>query len=306
MTNTTTTTTSITTRTTSTAGNSGNSNNSSRNTEPPHEPLPPRVYYARMPMPTVTNTNIEAWFTSMDYWFDASGIFSERQRSSTILAAIDPNVLSQLNDTVRAAPEIGKYEFIKQKLIEHYADSEQRKLNRLLSEMPLGDKRPSELYHEMKRVAGNVLGEVALKSLWSQRLPEAARPVIAASTGSASEFTKIADSIVDALVPRAVQQVTSAPLDKMGELFTMINALREEFRKTPNRSRSHSRNRQSSGSNHRSRSTSNNRRDSSNDDASSDECWYHRKFGNNAQHCRTPCRHQQGAASANATPTNSN
>lgn len=127
---------------------------------PPAEPIETlngRIMYARLPMPTVTNTNIEAWFTSMEYWFDASGITADRQRFSTILAAIDPNVLAQLTDVLREQPEIGKYDFIKRKLIAHFADSEQRKLNRLLSEMPLGDKRPSELFHEMKRVAGNVL-----------------------------------------------------------------------------------------------------------------------------------------------------
>lgn len=101
----------------------------------------------------------------MDYWFAASGIFDDAQRSDTVLAAIDPNVLVQLLETIRDAPPHGKYEFVKTKLVAHFADSEQRKLNRLLSEMPLGDKRPSELFHEMKRVAGNVLGEAALKGL---------------------------------------------------------------------------------------------------------------------------------------------
>lgn len=215
---------------------------------------------------------------------------------------------------LRRAPAIGKYDFIRQKLIDHYADSEQRKLNRLLSEMPLGDKRPSELYHDMKRVAGNVLGEAALKGLWAQRLPEAARPVVAASTGSAAEFTRIADSIVVVLSPRTVNQVTSNPLNDVGELRTMINELKAKIEQN-SRSRSHSRKRNSNFGHRRSqtpssRSNSNNRNGNDNNGNGNDgECWYHATYGSNARHCRSPCNRGQRTPANGATgnaPANSN
>lgn len=252
----------------------------SRSHVPPSEPLS-RPVFERMPMPAETNTNIESWFTSMEYWFDTTGIFLEQQRCATVLAAIDPNVLTQLHEMICAAPAIGKYDFIRQKLIDHYADSEQRKLNRLLSEMPLGDKRPSELYHDMKRVAGNVLGEAGL---WAQRLPEAARPVVAASTGSATEFTRIADSIVDVHSPRTVNQVVSNPLNDVSELRTMINELKAKIDQN-SRSRSHSRKRNSNFGHRRSqtpssRSNSNNRNGNDNNGNGNDgECWYHATYG---------------------------
>lgn len=261
-------------------------------------------------MPTISNTNIEAWFSSMDYWFSASGIFDDGQRSDTILASIDPNVLVQLQESMREAPPQGKYEFVKTKLIAHFADSEQRKLNRLLSEMPLGDKRPSELFHEMKRVAGNVLGEAALKGLWAQRLPEAARPVIAASTGTSNEFTKIADSIIDALAPRAVRQttvaataVTTTPLSEMDELKIVIAELRNQISNMPRHSRSRSRgggngnggqrsHTPANPSNNQSSNTNNGNSSNANPVVNADPelCWYHQKYGNNARNCREPCR----------------
>ncbi|XP_017487668.1 PREDICTED: uncharacterized protein LOC108376018 [Rhagoletis zephyria] len=155
------------------------------------------------------SNNIEAWFTSMDFWFTASGITSDKQQAETVFAALDPTVIGQLSGVIASMPQQDRFEYVKAKIIEHFADSEQRRLNRLLSELPLGDKKPSELYFEMKRVAGSTLGEAALKGLWTKRLPEFAQPVVAASSGTAAEFTKIEDSIIGAVVPHHVNGVES-------------------------------------------------------------------------------------------------
>lgn len=248
--------------------------------------------YPRIRMPTVSNTHIEAWFKSMDHWFNASGIFLDEQRYDTVLAAIDPSVLDQLTDKLLTAPNDRKYAFIKTILISHFADSEQRKLNRLLSEMPLGDKRPSELFHEMRQVAGNVLGEAALKGLWVQRLPESARATVTASSGTAAEFTKIADSIIDALNARPVNQVTASPLNEIAELKAVIAELRTQINSFPQRSRSrsrHSSQRQRTPANSVSNHSQNT---NANADGNSDPtlCWYHQKYGPNARNCRSPCR----------------
>ncbi|XP_017483507.1 PREDICTED: uncharacterized protein LOC108372353 [Rhagoletis zephyria] len=122
-------------------------------------------------------------------------------------------------------PQQDRFEYVKAKITEHFADSEQRRLNRLLSELPLGDKKPSELYFEMKRVAGSTLGEAALKGLWTKRLPEFAQPVVAASSGTATEFTKIADSIIDAVVPHQVNGVESRVTNEINQLHATVEDL---------------------------------------------------------------------------------
>lgn len=270
----------------------------------PNEPNIERIVrpnYPRIPMPTPTNKNVEAWLKSMDRWFKASGISDADQRSETILASIDPNVLDQITDQLDRMPAEGKYDYTKVTVIAHFADSEQRKLNRLLSEMPLGDKRPSELYHEMKRVAGNVLGETALKGLWAQRLPETCRPVIAATSGSAVEFTRMADTIVDALASRTVQQVAASPLNEINELKAVIAELKTQI---SNFSR-HSRPRSKSNSRQRQRTPSNrNNGTAANNETESDQCWYHEKYGNDARKCRSPCRNRNRANTPAAPSTN--
>lgn len=303
-------------------GPSGMQNNSgTTNQPPPVEPIPPfaplppaapfheqneRVIYPRIRMPTFSSKNVEAWLNSLERWFKASGYNNDEQQFEITLAAIDPTILEQMNEALSEEPEAGKFNFVKQKLIAHFADSAQRKLNRLLSEMPLGDKRPSELFHEMKRVAGNVLGETALKGLWAQRLPEAARPVIAASTGTAVEFTRIADSIVDALTPRTVQAAAVTPLNEINELKAVIAELRTQINNFPRQPRSRSRSRPNQRPSTPA-NTGSNQNSNGNTSTESDQCWFHQKFGQNARNCRSPCRHRnQSRTPAPAATTSSN
>lgn len=240
------------------------------------------VVYARLPLPQLSSSNIESWFTTMDFWFTASGITSDKQKAATVLAALDPSVIAQLPDVISTMPLTERYNFVRTKIIEHFADSEQRRLNRLLSDLPLGDKKPSELYYEMKRVAGTTLGEAALKGLWIKRLPDFVQPVVAASSGSAAEFTKIADSILDAVSTNQVHAVATHTHGDIEDLRAAVASLTKRFDKFTTRSRS--RNREP-----RSRS----RHKSSTNENTSDECWFHRKYGRNAQKCRSPCRHKK-------------
>ena len=130
----------------STVDDSGNSSSQAKDGVLQDQPQPDNisVIHARLPIPQMSHTNIEAWFTTMDFWFTASGIVADKQKTATILAALNPNVISQLADVIASMPQSDIYEYTKTKIIAHF-------LNRLLSEMPLGDKRLSELYHEMER-----------------------------------------------------------------------------------------------------------------------------------------------------------
>lgn len=230
----------------------------------------------------------------MEFWFSASGITSDKQKAATVLAALKPETIAQLTDITSTLPSSDRFEYVKRRIIDHFADSEQRRLNRLLSEMPLGDKKPSELFFEMRRVAGTSVGEAALKGLWTKRLPTFVQPVVAASTGTAAEFTKIADSIMDSVSPSQVCKVGREPASEVNELRTAINELSKKFEQFTTRSRSPSRRPTVTRYRSQYRRLSNDRDTNTN----IDECWYHKKYGRDARKCRSPCRHKQGPAHA--------
>lgn len=249
----------------------------------------------------MTSTNVDAWFKSLEHWFRATGIHDEASRCDAVLASIEPNVLDQIDEQFVGVPDEGKFALVKRVLIAHYADSEQRKLNRLLSELPLGDKRPSELFFEMKKIAGRILGDSALKGLWIQRLPESARSVVAAAQGTPAEFTKMADSIVELLATPSVHQVAAGPLNEISELKAVVAELSKQMQKFSGRSRSHTR----PSTSHRSRTPANNG-NAADANAESDECWYHQKYGRNAQKCRSPCRQKTRSRSRTPAPAANN
>lgn len=243
-------------------------------------------------------SNIESYFLSLEFWFAASGIGNQHdtRKYNIVMAQVPPNKLTELRSIIDATPATEKYAYIKRKLSEHFADSQQRRLQRVLSEMPLGDMKPSQLFNEMRRVAGNSLCEPVLFDLWASRLPPHAQAAVIASKGDSSDKATIADAIVDSMSLRNINAVStnnpeiatasatvppsppSSSIEQLQrEIAELTRAVKRMFQATyDQRDRSRS----------RSRSRVNENRDSG---LSSEMCWYHRTFGGKARQCRKPC-----------------
>lgn len=250
----------------------------------------------RINPPSMTDTNIETYFMSLEFWFSASGISAlyDTRRYNIVMAQVPPSKLTELRSIIDGTPVNDKYAYIKRKLIDHFADSQQRRLQRVLSDMPLGDRKPSQLYNEMRRVAGNALNDLVLLDLWAARLPPHAQAAVIASRGDAEDKITIADAIVDSMGLRKIDAIdrvqtfamapTHAPekdvIDPILELQREIAALSKRLEKVlpGNNFRGRSRS--------RGRERFNSRRGR---DLSTGPCWYHRKFGNDARTCRKPC-----------------
>lgn len=258
------------------------------------EQTAPTVTYAQLPYPRLTPNDIEAWFMSWGFWFDASGIVDDSRKFNTILAALDPATLPQLSGILSSVPPINRYEYIKERITKHYRESNQKIINRLLSDMTLGDLKPSRLYFDMKRAADSIgITDEALKELWARRLPDYARISIAGTGRSPAEFTQQADAIVEALRSSTIAAVSTSTqsnppspnpsTDASGEMAALIAGIQELTREFRARGNSRSR------STNRDRSSSRNNRGRAN--SRSNECWYHRTFGKKATKCEYPCRH---------------
>lgn len=264
----------------------------------------------RIPLPTMTDTSIDMYFMSLEFWFAASSVTSDKQKYNTVMAQVPPSKLTELRTIIEACPNVGKYEYAKEKLIEHFAESQQRRLKRVMQDAQLGDKKPSQLFNEMKRMAGATLSETVLLDLWAARLPTHAQSAVVASTGDAAERTKIADAIVESLSLRTVnvreaQCAAAAPttaartpnydsLASMGEFRDQLNAMFEEAKKNWFNKR------QSRADTPRNRSKSR-RRDNSRPSTSDYLCWFHKTFGEQARKCREGCRKYQPAPSTSTT-----
>lgn len=268
--------------------------------------------YPRIPLPTLIEGAVDAYFFSMEFWFAASGVTNDTRKFNTVLVQVPPTKLLELNAIIAAAPANDKYAYIKAALTKHFADSQTRRLNRVLSEMPLGDLRPSQLYHNMARVSGTSLGESALIDLWASRLPHITQAAVVAHTGAIAERLETADRVHESIALRQNQVAVVAPAAPTPDVFErLIQHIDEKFRRfrdelpRERRSRDNSRSNSRASSRSRTRSRASNQRGESQSQHNSDSsayCWYHAVFGREAQKCREPCAWSRSAPTNNASP----
>ncbi|XP_037956912.1 uncharacterized protein LOC119686404 [Teleopsis dalmanni] len=140
----------------------------------------------------------EIWLAQIEAQFAVAAITRDVTKFNTVVAAIESSVIADVADAVLHPPATGKYNYLKNQIIERFGESEQRKIQRLLSEIELGDRRPSQLLNELTALAKDKVSNEFLKSLWLQRLPPQVRAILQTSSVDLVELAKLADRICKA------------------------------------------------------------------------------------------------------------
>lgn len=81
--------------------------------------------------------------------FDACKIRSDAVKYRDMIRHLDEPTMNAVADIIQRPPPTDKYETLKKVLIKRFSDSEEQQMHRLLNEMELGDKKPSQLLREM-------------------------------------------------------------------------------------------------------------------------------------------------------------
>lgn len=233
-------------------------------------------------IPPFWRTNPGLWFAQVEAQFATSNITNEITKFNAIVAAIESSVLSQVSDIILGPAENKTYDQLKARLITAFADSEQQRLRKLLSELKLDDKKPSQLLREMRELAGQAVPEDLLRTLWIQRLASPTKAILAANDGNLQALATLADKIQEVTAtPATVAEVDTSSTSTYGRLERQIAALSKQVSsllnnrgRTPVRERSKSRGRSSSRS-------------------EQGACFYHRRFGDAANKCRQPCSYKK-------------
>lgn len=259
--------------------------------------------YPKIPLPTMEDGNIEAYFMSLDFWFSASGVNDDNRKYNTVMAQVPPSKLMELRPIIEALPNLNRYTYIKRALVEHFADSQQRRLQKVLSDMPLGDSKPSKLFYDMSRTSNGALSDAVLIDLWATRLPSHAQAAVAASQGTPAERVRIADAVTESMSMRNINQVEAVPSNAADYQWPGLDAIRNEiaamFRQYSSDTRNQSRGRSRSGNRARSGKQDRSqprRRESSIENF--EHCWYHRQFGSKANACKEPCTYKKPSTAA--------
>lgn len=148
-------------------------------------------------------------------------------------------------------PQTDKYKAIKDKLISVLSESNDKKIKKLMSDITLGDMKPSQLLNEMRRLGDTAVPPESLKTLWLQRLPPHVQSILATSGDSLENLAVMADKITDIEQPQiaAVTQVSPSTTLLLQTLIKEIEEIKinqRSFHQTPNQFRPPSRSREPS------------------------------------------------------------
>lgn len=244
------------------------------------------------------------WFVQLEAQFEISRITVDSTKYNYVVSAIDTDILTQIADFLLNPPTENKYEELKIRLIDIYSESNEKKLRKLLSEVSLGDKKPSQLLAEMSRLGGTSISQEVLRTLWMQHLPTHIQSVLTTSSDPLENLAKMADKISEIEQPSTYSIVQAdssnlaAAIEKLSKEVEQLKLEQQENRRLQeHHRRSRSRHRQYSRSG--TPGPSPGFVSDHGDDVQDDVCWYHRKFKEKAHACKPPCKFNK---QENSTP----
>lgn len=250
--------------------------------------------------PPFWSTDIDLWFNQLESQFTLAKVTLDSTKFHHLVSAIDKDALKLIADVLRSTEPSPTYAILKKTLLDRCLDSEDQRIKKLLSNIELGDKRPSQLLRDMQALAGPNTANNIIRQLWMQRLPTSMQAVLQTTMAlDLNRQAEVADKIAEVSQPNILTCSTSLPKSsEISPLVFEIAELRREFaetcRKLENTKKHIERPRSFSPRPHRrsdSRSKSRNRREDSVDRHS--WCWYHRIFSRDATRCRSPCSYNE-------------
>ena len=224
----------------------------------------------------------QVWFAQVEAQFTTRNISSQKTRFDYVVASLAPEFTTEVRDLILKPPEEDPYDALKEQLICSTAASEQRRVQMLFNAEKLGDRKPTLLLRQMQQLLDDSAGPEPdssfLRELFLQRLPGSVRMVLA-STGNPMSLEALSHFVIVEVATPTISAINTPHISSEGDqLRKEVAHLREiisSLNTSPGSSRP-SRSRGCSPSPHPTNSTPT-------------TCWYHRRFGEKARKCNSPC-----------------
>lgn len=227
------------------------------------------------------------WFASLEAQFHINNITQEKTKFYYAISQLDNRSAAEAEEIIIRPPAENPYTKLKEALISRFSESREEKIRRLLEKEDIGDRKPSAFLRHLKSLADGAVPEPLLQTIWMSRLTSQIQSIlIVSSKPSLDERAELADQLYEVANTSQVRAVSanysgvdnkagnSSELDslkkQLEELTLSVASLSSTVKANYRRPRSRSRPRYQA------------RRNES-------LCWYHDRFGKNAQRCNAPC-----------------
>ncbi|XP_043469293.1 uncharacterized protein LOC122502982 [Leptopilina heterotoma] len=234
---------------------------------------------------------IELWFRLLEAQFATSRISKDDTKFNITIANFGKKYVEQVEDIIISPPDEKKYECLKKVLIKRLSDSDSSRVRRLLENEEIGDRKPSQFFRDLKKLATTSVPEEFILTLWKNRLPTDIQRVLAASNiADVSSLIDTADRVHE--IPRNAGRIAeikkdddfSSWKDEIRKLREEISALSLGRERNENRARNRSKS--------RNRSSTPGRKSEYKEDGRF--CWYHFHYKEKATKWRDPCAWKSG------------
>lgn len=120
-----------------------NSNNNNNKPDPVVDPVvdpaldngPPIMGpVVNLKLPQFWSNDPQIWFAQIEAQFETRRINSQQSRFAHVISALQPEVAQEVRDVLLNPPQVDAYKALKEQLIRRMSESEQRRLQLLLTE----------------------------------------------------------------------------------------------------------------------------------------------------------------------------
>ena len=95
------------------------------------------------------------WFAQVEAQFATKHITAEATKYSYVVAALTPDIAQEVRDILLAPPADNPYKTLREELIKRTSATEQKRLQQLLNEEVLGDRKPTQFLRHMRKLLGD-------------------------------------------------------------------------------------------------------------------------------------------------------
>lgn len=171
--------------------------------------------FNKIEMPKISSKNIEESIEKLECWLNINGVFDDALRFETLRMQLDSATYTLVGHLFRQPPNTDKFNTLKRTVIKVFADSEVKKAQDLISGVQLGDKKPSMLLAELRKLYQGPINDGLFRELWLNRLPHNVKSILMGSATqqmSLEQLAETADRIMEygASPPTYVSAISSS------------------------------------------------------------------------------------------------
>ena len=270
------------------------------------EPGNAAVYRVAAKLPPFWPDSPSVWFAQVEAQFSTAHITADQTKYDYVISQLESKYAFKVRDILTNPPAAHKYDRLKAELIRRMSPSDDTRVRQLLETAQLGDKRPSEFLTHMRCLAETTeIQDPLLRTLWLRQMPAHIQAILQTQARTPLEdLAALADRIMEVAPPAPfsaqVHAIQTPPWDsiqrRLDELFKEIITLKAP--KSANNAKSRAppraqfRGRSRTRNNDATRAATADRSASTPPTPARDQditCWYHRRYGADAQKCTLPC-----------------